>query len=92
VARFLEGLKEEIQSIIAIHHPQNMDIVCDLALMQEDEADSGKRKPRFKIDHSATGSNWKVTQSADKGKDSRKSDEPNQKGEDKVASLLLQMW
>jgi hypothetical protein len=88
VAHFLEGLKEENRSVIAIHRPQDMDIVCALALMQEEEADSGKRKSGFKTDHSATKSSWKITQSANKGKDTRMSDEPTQKGEDKVASLL----
>jgi hypothetical protein len=33
VARFLEGLKEETRYVIPIHHPQDMDTVCTLALM-----------------------------------------------------------
>jgi hypothetical protein len=65
-----------------------MDTVCALALMQKEEADNGKWKPVFKTDHSAINSNWKATQSAHKGKDHRKSDDTNQKGNDKVASLL----
>jgi hypothetical protein len=80
VAHFLEGLKEEIHYVIAIHHPQDMDTVCALALMQEEEADNGKHKPMFKTDHSATKTNLKITQSADKGKDNRKLDDTNQKG------------
>jgi hypothetical protein len=33
VARFLEGLREDIRSVIVIHRPQDMDTVCSLALM-----------------------------------------------------------
>jgi hypothetical protein len=82
VAHFLEGLKEEIHFVIAL------DTICSLALMQEKEANSGKHKPVLRLDHSASKPGWKSTQSAEKGKDHKKSDDTSPKGEDKLASLL----
>lgn len=33
----------KICSNITLHHPQNMDTVCSLSLMQEEESDNGKK-------------------------------------------------
>jgi hypothetical protein len=64
-------LKEEICSVIAIHRPQDMDIFCALALMQEEVAESGKRKQAPRSEHFAPKPNWKYTQPAEKGKITR---------------------
>jgi hypothetical protein len=88
VAHFLEGLKGEFCSVIAIHCPPDMDTICAFALMQEEEAESGKRKLVLRSDHFSPKPSWKSTQSAEKGKDHRKSDGTSRKGEDKLASLL----
>ena len=37
VTRFLTGLKEEIQSVIALHRPRDVDTASALALIQEEE-------------------------------------------------------
>jgi hypothetical protein len=88
VARFLEGLREDIRSVIVIHRPQDMDTVCSLALMQEEEADSSKRKPMLKSDHTLSKSGWKSIQSVEMGKDNKKTDDVSSKGDVKLASLL----
>jgi hypothetical protein len=87
VAHFLEGLKEEIRSVIAIHGPQDMDTVCTLAL-QEEETKGVKCKPTLKSDNIAGRTNWRAAQNADRVKDQRKANDTSQKGEDKVSSLL----
>jgi hypothetical protein len=56
-ARFLEGLKEEIRSVIAIHRPQDMDTVCTLDLMQEEETEGVKRKPVMKAENTTGKAN-----------------------------------
>jgi hypothetical protein len=56
VARFLEGLKEEIRSVIAIHRSQDMDIVYSLALMQKRRLTVANARLDSKNEHSATRS------------------------------------
>jgi hypothetical protein len=85
VARFLDGLHDEIWSVISIHRPQDMDTVCPLVLMQEEASKGGKHKSVMKTDHQSTRSNWKFTE---KLKDHKKADDGGQKSEDKLASLL----
>jgi hypothetical protein len=42
--RFVDGLKEEIKSMVKIQHPATLDAACALALVQEEAADSIKKK------------------------------------------------
>jgi len=44
VTRFLGGLSEEIRSVIALHHPKDVQAASALALLQEEELDNSKRK------------------------------------------------
>lgn len=37
VTRFLDGLKEEIRSVIALHRPETVDTASALALLEEEE-------------------------------------------------------
>jgi hypothetical protein len=68
---FLEGLKEENHSVVPIHRPQDIDMVCALALMQEEEVESGKRKSVLKSEHYSSKSSWKATRFVEIGKDHR---------------------
>ena len=34
--RFIDGLRDEIKSVVVIQHPPDLDIACSLALLQED--------------------------------------------------------
>jgi hypothetical protein len=43
VVRFLNGLKDEIRALIALHHPKNVDTASALALLQEEELESKRR-------------------------------------------------
>lgn len=46
-ARFLDGLKEEVRSVVVIQRPNNLDAACSLALLQEDVLmHSGRREHR----------------------------------------------
>jgi hypothetical protein len=42
--RFIDGLREEIRSIILVARPQDLDSACTLALLQEEVLDQGTRK------------------------------------------------
>ena len=42
--RFIDGLKDYIRAVVALHRPQNLDTACTLALLQEEAADQGVRK------------------------------------------------
>jgi hypothetical protein len=85
VACFLDGLKDDMRSIIIIHRPQDMEIVCALTLMKEEEAEGGKCKLVLKSDHPSTRSSWKAP---NKLKDHKKEDDMGQRADDKLSSLL----
>jgi hypothetical protein len=85
VAHFLDGLRDDIRFVITIHRPQDMETVCAHALMQEEEAEGGRRKSVQKADHQTPRSSWKAP---DRMKDHKKVDDRNQKSDDKLASLL----
>lgn len=44
VTRFVDGLKEEIRSVIALHRPPDVDTASALALLQEEELGRGRSK------------------------------------------------
>lgn len=44
VTRFLGGLKEEIRVAIALHRPSDVDTASALALLQEEEIESSKKR------------------------------------------------
>jgi hypothetical protein len=85
VAHFLDGLRDDIRSVLSIHHPQDMETICALVLMQEEEVEGSKRKPVFKEDHQSTRFSWKAS---DKPKEHRKTEDIDQKSDDKLTSLL----
>jgi hypothetical protein len=86
VTCFIEGLKDDISSVIALHRPVDMDIVSSLVMMREEENENGKKKNHTKHESSGRYS-WK-TNAADKTKDTPKLDTTYQKSEDKLGSLL----
>jgi hypothetical protein len=44
--RFIDGLKDDICSVVSLHRPQNWDIACVLAKLQEEL--SAPRKPEVR--------------------------------------------
>lgn len=42
--KFLDVLKDEIRSVIMVQRPSNLDTSCSLALVQEEVADSSRKK------------------------------------------------
>jgi hypothetical protein len=36
IARFVDGLKDEIKSVVVIQRPVDLDTACSLAMLQED--------------------------------------------------------
>lgn len=42
--RFIDGLREDIRAIVIVHRPSNLDSACSLALLQEEVADSARRR------------------------------------------------
>jgi hypothetical protein len=42
--RFVDGLREDIKAIVMIHSPSMLDATCALALVQEEELDSNKKR------------------------------------------------
>jgi hypothetical protein len=51
VTHFIEGLKNDIRSVIALHRPVDMDTVSSLAMMQEEENENGKKKIIQSMNH-----------------------------------------
>jgi hypothetical protein len=47
---FVDGLKEEIKSVVMIQRSANLDSTCALALVQEEACDSGKKKDNRHFD------------------------------------------
>ena len=43
-ARFIDGLREDIRSVVMVARPQNLDTACTLALSQEEALDQGCRE------------------------------------------------
>lgn len=41
---FVDGLKHEIKSVVMVQRPQNLDVACALALVQEEALDSTRRR------------------------------------------------
>lgn len=50
VEEFVSGLRDDIRSAIWLHHPEDLDTACTLALLQEEELEPFKRKSFFKAD------------------------------------------
>jgi hypothetical protein len=48
--RFVDGLKEEIKSVVMIQRPSNLDSACALALVQKEASDYGKMKEARRFD------------------------------------------
>jgi len=44
VTRFVDGLRDDIRSVILVQRPPTLDAACTLALLQEEAGDQGKRR------------------------------------------------
>jgi len=42
--RFVDGLKDDIKSVIAVQRPSSLDIACSLALLQDEMAEQTKKR------------------------------------------------
>ena len=49
--RFVDGLKDYIRAAIALHRPQNLDIACILAKLQEEVTDPAKKRDFRRVEH-----------------------------------------
>ena len=49
--RFVDGLKDYIRAAIALHRPQNLDIACILAKLQEEVTDPAKKRDFRHVEH-----------------------------------------
>jgi hypothetical protein len=48
--RFIDGLREDIRSIVLVQRPQDLDTACVLAALQEEVGESYKRREHKKLD------------------------------------------
>ena len=82
VTRFLNGLKDEIRSVIVLHRPKDVETASALALLQEAELELGKKKSLSKSEAAPSyKASLKAGYSVDKGKtrtDQKSSDEIKQ--------------
>lgn len=63
--RFVDGLRDDIKSMIMVQRPSNLDTACSLALMQEEAAASGRwRRFDAPSSHSSTKSGVHLSSSA----------------------------
>lgn len=84
MTRFVDGLKEEIRSVIALHRPPDVDMASALALLQEEEITRGKSKfGGYPCGHVKMGYEKTKTSKVEKGKGEGHSKE----SEDKLAAL-----
>ncbi|CAO2166027.1 unnamed protein product [Urochloa humidicola] len=56
--KFLEGLKEEIRSVISVQRPQDLDAACVMAQLQKDVGDPYKKKDFRRSDYSLTSKSF----------------------------------
>lgn len=54
--RFVDGLKDDIRSVVALHHPISFDTAASLALLQEEVSSKNRdaKKPEFSVMHKNT--------------------------------------
>jgi hypothetical protein len=52
--RFVDGLKEDVKSMVMIQRPSNLDVACALALVQEEAMDCSKMKDYRRYDSSSS--------------------------------------
>jgi hypothetical protein len=52
--RFVDGLRDEIKSVVVIQRPPDLDTACSLALLQEDVLLHMGRRDGRKMEHGAT--------------------------------------
>jgi hypothetical protein len=82
VTRFLNGIRDEIRSVITLHCPKDVETACALALLQETELENGKKKLPHKYDMGGSvKTSFKSGYSVDKDKpktDSKHADELKQ--------------
>lgn len=60
--RFIDGLKDEIRSVVLVHNPPNLDAACALALLQEEttkDATYNSKKEYKKSEHTHHNSSFK---------------------------------
>jgi hypothetical protein len=54
VTRFVDGLRDDIRSVILVQRPDTLDAACTLALLQEEAGDQGRRRDARKPEGAAT--------------------------------------
>jgi hypothetical protein len=52
--RFVDGLKEDVKSVVMIQRPTTLDVTCALALVQEEALDPGRKKSYGRPDSSSS--------------------------------------
>lgn len=50
--RFIDGLRDDIRSVVLVHRPPNLNAACTLALLQDEATDNGRRREFRKSDSS----------------------------------------
>ena len=76
VTRFLNGLKEEIHAPIILHRPTTVDTASSLALLQEEELQSNKKRSWGKSDGKEYKAGSRVFTTNESLKPSLKKDDP----------------
>jgi len=51
--RFIDGLRDDVRAVVAVQRPSNLDTACSLALLQDEVADSTRRRDFCKPDFSS---------------------------------------
>lgn len=51
--RFIDGLRDDVRAVVAVQRPSNLDTACSLALLQDEVADSTRRRDFRKPDFSS---------------------------------------
>jgi hypothetical protein len=54
VMRFVDGLSDEVKSMVMIQRPSNLDEACVLALVQEEAIEFGRKREYRRFDYSAS--------------------------------------
>lgn len=77
-----------MRSVISLHLPMDMDIVCSLAMIQEEDNDGMKQRGSSRPNSSSTRSQWKSGFASEKQKEHHKPKEGNARTDDKLNTQL----
>ena len=100
ISRFIDGLSSEIRSAVVLQQPKDMDTVCSLAMLQEEELELNRRRPYHRHEsrefsrsgyrYSAAEKNKYSREDLKKNEEGRKYESPKSepaKGDSKIESL-----